>query len=49
MPANCDATVILPIYGQFRAIWKPDSGTIVSKTYIFINNNLLPYKNCKKN
>ena len=47
MSVNCDATVILPIYGQFRAIRKPDSGTIVNKTYI--NNNLLPYKNCKKN
>ena len=22
---NCDAIFIFPIYGRFRAIWKPDS------------------------
>ena len=33
-----------PIYGQFGAIWKPNSGRIVCKTYIFINSNLLSYK-----
>ena len=26
MPSNCDVIVIFQIYGQFRAIWKPDSG-----------------------
>ena len=45
MSANCDVTDIFLIYGQFGAIWKPDSGRIVCKTYIFINSNLLSYKN----
>ena len=43
--ANCDILLIFSIYGQFRAIRKPDSGRIVCKTYIFINSNLLSYKN----
>ena len=38
---NCDVIVIFPIYGQFGAIWKPDSRRIVCKTYIFINSSLL--------
>ena len=29
MEANCDVIVFFPIYGQFTAIWKPDSGRIV--------------------
>ena len=45
MSANCDIIVIFPIYGQFGAIRKPDLGRMVSKTYIFINSNLLSYKN----
>ena len=45
MSENCDVIVIFPIYGQFGAIRKPDSGRIVCKTYIFINSNLLSYKN----
>ena len=49
MSANCDVIVIFPIYGQFGAIRKPDSGRIVSKTYISINNNFLFYKNWKQN
>ena len=36
MSANCDVIVIFPIYGQFGAIPKPNSGHIVCKTYIFI-------------
>ena len=44
MSENCDVIVIFPIYGQFGAIRKPDSGCIVCKTYIFINSNLLSYK-----
>ena len=40
-----DVIVIFPIYGQFGAIWKPDSGRIVYKTYFFCNNNLLSYEN----
>ena len=34
-----------PIYGQFGAIRKPNSGCIVYKTYILINSSLLSYKN----
>ena len=49
MFANCDVSVIFPIFGQFGAIWKPDSGHMVYKTYIFINNNLLSYNNWKLN
>ena len=45
MSQNCDVIVIFPIYSQFGAIRKPNSGCIVSKTYIFINSNLLSYKN----
>ena len=32
-------------YSQFGAIRKPDSGYIVYKSYIFINSDLLSYKN----
>ena len=42
---NCGVIAIFPIYGQFGAIRKPDSGCIVCKTYIFIKSNLLSYKN----
>ena len=45
MSANCDVLVIFPIYGQLKAIRNPDAGRIVCKTYIFINSNLLSYKN----
>ena len=45
MLRNYDVIVIFPICGEFGAIWKPDSGCIVSKTYIFINSNVLSYKN----
>ena len=40
MSENCDVIFIFPIYGQFRAIRKPDSGRIVQKANIFINSNL---------
>ena len=36
MSTSYDIIVIFPIYGQFRAIAKPDSGRIVCKTYSFI-------------
>ena len=49
MLANYDVIIIFPIYGQFGAIWKPDSRCIVCKTYIFINSKLLSYKNGKQN
>ena len=41
MSAHGDAIAFFPIYGQFAAVWKLDSGRMVYKTYIFINNNLL--------
>ena len=47
MSKNCDVIVIFPIYGQFGAIQKPDSGHIICKTYVFINSNLLSYKKWK--
>ena len=37
MSRNCDAIVIFPIYGQVGAIWKPDSGCIVYKTFFFFS------------
>ena len=43
MSENCDVIDIFPIYGQFGAMRKPDSGRIVCKTYIFININLLSF------
>ena len=49
MSKTCGLIVIFPIYGQFGATWKPDSGGAVCKTYIFINSNLLFYKNWKQN
>ena len=45
MPENCDVIDIIPIYGQFGAIQKPDSGSIVCKTYVFINSNYLSHEN----
>ena len=44
MSANSDIIVNFPIYGQFGAIRKPDSGHIVRKNYIFIKSNLFSYK-----
>ena len=32
MSRNCDVIVVFPIYGQFLAIQKPDSGRMVYKT-----------------
>ena len=48
MSACCDVNAF-PIYDQFAAIWKLNSGRMVYKTYIFINNTLLPYKTWKQN
>ena len=45
MSVTCDVIVFFPIYGQFGAILKPDSGRIACKIYIFIISNLLYYKN----
>ena len=58
MSENCDVTAIFSIDRQFAAVQKPDSGSIVSKTYVFINPflrhervkcKLLSYKNWKQN
>ena len=45
MSENCDISAIFSIFEHFGAIQKLDSRCIVRKTYIFINNNLLSYKN----
>ena len=47
MLTNSGVIVFFPIYCQFAAIRKPDSESMVYKTSIFINNNLLSYKNWK--
>ena len=39
-----DVIVKFSTYDQFSAIWKLDFKWMVSKTYIFINSNLLSYK-----
>ena len=45
MSKNCDVIAIFSVYGQFGAIWKPDSGRTICKIYIFIKTNSLSYKN----
>ena len=42
---NCDVIIIFSLYGQFGDIRKPDSRHRVRNTYVFINSNLLSYKN----
>ena len=37
MSANFDVITNFPIYGQFGAIQKPESGRMVCRTYISIN------------
>ena len=49
MSANCEDIVIFLNYSQFGLIRKPDSGRIVCKTYISIENNPLSYENWKQN
>ena len=49
MSTNCSAIVIFPIYGQFGAIQKPNSGRMVCNTFIFIQSKSLSYKNWKQN
>ena len=48
-PCQQNVIVIFPIYGQFWAIRKSDSGRMVCKMYIFINSSRLSYKNWKQN
>ena len=47
MLENFDVIVIFPIYGQFGATGTciPNSRHIACKTYVYINSNLLSYKN----
>ena len=45
MSTMFDVIVIFSIYGQFGATWKLDYRSIVYKTYISIDSNLLSYKN----
>ena len=45
---NCDVIIIFRIFGQFGAVWRPDSGHRVFKKYVFSNGDLLPYKNRTK-
>ena len=48
MPVNCGFIVFFPIYGQFKAIRKPDSRRMVYKNYIFIKSNLPETENRTK-
>ena len=45
MSGKCDVIAVFRIYGQSGATRKPDFGSIVRKTDIFINSNFLSYKN----
>ena len=42
---HCDVIVIFRFFGHFGAVRRQDSGHRVRKSYVFSNNNLLPYKN----
>ena len=46
MSVNCDATVSFLIYDSFGAIQMPKYGTMVCRTYPFINSS---HKNWKQN
>ena len=45
MSEKCDVIVFFSIYGQFGVIQNPDCRGMVCEAYIFINSNLLSYKN----
>ena len=47
--ANYDIIVIIAKDGWSGAIPSPDSESMVYKSYVFINRNLLSYKNWKQN
>ena len=49
MLENCDIIAIFPNCSQLGAIRELDSKQVVYETYIFINSNLLSYKNWKQN
>ena len=44
MSVNCDVIVVFPIYGQFGAIQKPDSGPKVCKLTVSLTITFLSYK-----
>ena len=44
----CGVIAYFLINSQFRAIQKPNSRHIACATHIFINSNLLSYKNWKQ-
>ena len=46
---NCDVIINFPIFGHLGPIRNPDSEHRACKIYLFINNNLLSYKNWKQN
>ena len=48
MSASCGVIVIFPIYGNLEHFGIRIPERIVFKTYIFINSNLLSYKNRTK-
>ena len=43
--AKCNTIATFPIYGRFETIRRVDSRLMFCNTYIFVNNNLLSYKN----
>ena len=45
MSTKCDVFVIFQFCAQFGAIRKPGCGNMVHESYIFINSNLVSYKN----
>ena len=49
MSTDYDSIVFFPSYGHFAPIQKTDFGRMVYNIYIFINNDLSSYKNCKQN
>ena len=49
MSTDYDIIDIFQVNGQFRGIGKLHSGRMVCKIYIFINSNILSYKNWKQN
>ena len=48
MPNFFDVIVILLIYVQFGAIWKPEYGDMIYNLLVFILNTLLFNKNWKQ-
>ena len=49
MSKNYGVIHIFPIYGQFGKIQNPESGRRICNSDVFINSNVLSYKNWKQN